>query len=129
MATVRPFRALKPSPQRAAEVAAVPYDVVSTAEARAAAAGNPLSFLHVSRAEIDLPAGTNPYADEVYSKAAENFARLKDAAPLVPDDAERLYVYRLRAAGHEQTGVAARCSLDEYDSDVIRKHERTRPEK
>lgn len=129
MATVRPFRALKPSPQRAADVAAVPYDVVSTSEARAAAAGNPLSFLRVSRAEIDLPQGTNPYADEVYDKAADNFARLKGAAPLLPDDAERLYVYRLRAAGHEQTGVATRCSLDEYDSDVIRKHERTRPEK
>src|SRR5687767_15728202 len=105
MATVRPFRALKPAAQRAAEVAAVPYDVVSTAEAHAAAASNPFSFLHVSRAEIDLPEGTNPYADEVYARAAENFARLKGAAPLVRDDTERLYVYRLRAAGHEHTGV------------------------
>jgi uncharacterized protein (DUF1015 family) len=129
MATVRPFRALRPSPQRAAEVAAVPYDVVSTAEARAAAAGNPLSFLHVSRAEIDLPDGTAPYADQVYAKAAENFARLRGAAPLVPDNAERLHVYRLRAGEHEQTGVAACCSLDEYDEDLIRKHERTRQEK
>jgi uncharacterized protein (DUF1015 family) len=129
MATVRPFRALRPSPERAAQVAAVPYDVVSTEEAREAAAGNPLSFLHVSRAEIDLPAGTNSYAAEVYDQAAESFARLKRSAPLLADDAERLYVYRLRAPGHEQTGIAACCSLDEYDSDSIRKHERTRPEK
>ena len=129
MATLRPFRALKPSPEHAAEVAAVPYDVVSTEEARAQASGKPLSFLHVSRAEIDLPEGTNPYADEVYAKAAENFEKLKREAPLTLERSERLYVYRLRMGSHEQTGVAGCCSLDEYDQDRIRKHERTRREK
>ncbi len=129
MATLRPFRALTPSPETAASVAAVPYDVVSTQEARSLAAGNPLSFLHVSRAEIDLPDGTNPYADAVYEKAAASFDVLKREAPLRPDDAERLYLYRLSQDGREQIGIAGLCSIDEYDENTIRKHERTRPEK
>ena len=129
MATVRPFRALRPRPEKAAAVSAVPYDVVSTAEARSFAAGNPLSFLHVSRPEIDLPDGTDPYSDAVYAKAVENFGRLKREAPLLAEAEPSLYVYRLRMDGREQTGVAGAYSLDEYDSDVIRKHERTRPEK
>jgi uncharacterized protein (DUF1015 family) len=129
MVALKPFPALRPSPHSAARVAAVPYDVVSTEEARAAAAGNPLSFLHVSRAEIDLPDGTNPYSDQVYARALENFSKLKSAAPLVRDESEGLYVYRLRMGGHQQTGVAGCASLDEYDRDVIRKHERTRKEK
>jgi uncharacterized protein (DUF1015 family) len=129
MATLRPFRALAPSPERAAFVAAVPYDVVSTDEARALAAGSPLSFLHVSRAEIDLPERTPPYADAVYERAAANFEKLKREAPLMVDEVPRLYVYRLRREGREQTGVAGVCSIDEYDQDTIRKHERTRPEK
>jgi uncharacterized protein (DUF1015 family) len=129
MAALVPFRALRPTPDSAVRVAAVPYDVVNTDEARELADGNPLSFLHVSRAEIDLPPTTNPYADAVYAKAAANFARLKAEAPLVLEDAPRLYVYRLRMGSHEQTGVAAGFSLDEYDRDVIRKHERTRPDK
>ncbi|HKD11663.1 MAG TPA: DUF1015 family protein [Thermoanaerobaculia bacterium] len=129
MVALKPFRALRPSSESAARVSAVPYDVVSTEEARAAAAGNPLSFLHVSRAEIDLPDGTNPYSDQVYARALENFTRLKAAAPLRRDDSASLYVYRLRMGDHEQTGVAGCASLDEYDRDVIRKHERTRKEK
>jgi uncharacterized protein (DUF1015 family) len=110
-------------------VAAVPYDVVNTEEAHALAAGDPLSFLHVSRAEIGLPRDTNPYADSVYARAVENFARLKEAAPLVRDERPGLYVYRLRMGAHEQTGVAATFSVDEYDRDVIKKHERTRRDK
>jgi uncharacterized protein (DUF1015 family) len=129
MATVRPFRALRPGPARAAEVSAVPYDVVSTPEARALAKGHPLSFLHVSRPEIDLPEGTDPYSDAVYAKAVENFAKLKREAPLAADADASLYVYRLRRDGHEQAGVAGAFCLDEYDSDVIRKHERTRRDK
>jgi uncharacterized protein (DUF1015 family) len=129
MATLRPFRALSPSPEAAASVAAVPYDVVSTQEARSLAAGKPLSFLHVSRAEIDLPDGTNPYADAVYEKAAANFEVLKREAPLRQDDTQRLYLYRLRGDGREQTGVAGLCSISEYDENTIRKHERTRPDK
>ena len=129
MALITPFRALRPAPASAAAVAAVPYDVVNTEEARALAAGNPLSFLHVSRAEIDLPPETNPYADAVYGKAAENFAALKTRAPLVLEDAPSLYVYRLRMGPHVQTGIAGCFSLDDYDRDVIKKHERTRKDK
>jgi uncharacterized protein (DUF1015 family) len=110
-------------------VAAVPYDVVSRDEALALAAGNPLSFLHVSRAEIDLPADVNPYADAVYAKAVESFASLKQQAPLILEDAPSVYVYRLRMGDHVQTGVAACFQVDEYERDVIKKHERTRRDK
>ena len=129
MAVITPFRALRPTPASAAAVAAVPYDVVNADEARALAAGNPLSFLHVSRAEIDLPPDTNPYADTVYAKAVENLAALKARAPLVLEDAPSLFVYRLRMGEHVQTGIAGCFSLDDYDRDVIKKHERTRRDK
>jgi uncharacterized protein (DUF1015 family) len=129
MATLAPFRALRPTPDSAARVAAVPYDVVNTEEAQALAAGNPLSFLHVSRAEIDLAPGTNPYADAVYARALENFNALKAAAPLVLEEAPSLYVYRLRMGTHVQTGIAGAFSVDEYDRDVIKKHEKTRRDK
>src|SRR5256885_1597004 len=128
MATLHPFRALRPHPDQAARVAAVPYDVVSTDEARALADGNPASFLHVSRAEIDLPAGTDPYAAGVYERAAENFEALKRTALILEDQAS-LYFYRLRVGDHEQTGVAGCYSLDEYDRDIVKKHERTRRDK
>jgi uncharacterized protein (DUF1015 family) len=129
MALIFPFAALRPAPHAAPAVAAVPYDVVSTDEARALAEGNPLSFLHVSRAEIDLPAGTDPYADAVYDRAAENFRDLRAQAPLVEEDAPAFYVYELQMGGHVQTGIAACFSIDEYDSGVIKKHEKTRPDK
>jgi uncharacterized protein (DUF1015 family) len=129
MASLAPFRALRPTPDSAARVAAVPYDVVNAEEAAALADGNPLSFLRVSRAEIDLPPGTNPYGETVYARAADNFTRLKSIAPLVLEDEARLYVYRLRMGGHVQTGLAAAYSMDEYDNDVIKKHERTRRDK
>ena len=129
MAVIRPFRAVRPDPAAAPRVAAVPYDVVDTEEARALAAGNPLSFLHVSRAEIDLPAETDSHGDIVYRTAAERYRELKRAAPLIQDDAPSLYLYHLHADGHGQTGVAACYSLAEYDSDVIKKHERTRKDK
>jgi uncharacterized protein (DUF1015 family) len=129
MAYVFPFAALRPAPQAAAAVAAVPYDVVSTEEARALAADNPLSFLHVSRAEIDLPPGTDPYSDQVYERANENFRDLRARAPLVVEEVPSFYVYRLYMAGHVQTGVAACFSIDEYEAGVIKKHEKTRPDK
>ena len=129
MACIAPFRALRPTPASAARVAAVPYDVVNTEEARLLAAGNPLSFLHVSRAEIDLPVGTNPYSDDVYARAVEQFGALTTAAPLVCEETPSLYVYRLRMGSHVQTGVAGVFSMDEYDRDVIKKHERTRRDK
>ena len=129
MASIHPFRALRPVPETAAAVSSVPYDVVATDEARQLADGNPLSFLHVTRAEIDLPPGTDPYSAQVYEKARENFAALRTRAPLVFDESPSLYCYRLRMGSHEQTGIAGCFSIDEYDSDVIKKHERTRRDK
>jgi uncharacterized protein (DUF1015 family) len=128
MATVYPFRALRPRPADAAAVAAVPYDVVSTDEARALSDGNPLSFLRVSRAEIELPPATDPYSDAVYERAARNFDELKRRT-LVIEDEPSVYFYRLRMGTHEQTGLAACYSIDEYDADIIKKHERTRRDK
>jgi uncharacterized protein (DUF1015 family) len=109
-------------------VAAVPYDVVTTEEARAQADDNPLSFLRVSRPELELPPDTDPYSDEVYARAVRNFERLKQAA-LVLEDEPSVYLYRLRSGNHEQTGLAACYSLDEYDRGIIKKHERTRRDK
>jgi uncharacterized protein (DUF1015 family) len=129
MATLHPFRALRPRPKQASAVAAVPYDVVSTAEGRALAADNPLSFLRVSRPEIELPADTDPYSDAVYETAMRHFTRLRATAPLVEEATPSIYVYRLRMGNHEQSGVAACFSVDEYEQDVIRKHELTRKDK
>ncbi len=128
MATLIPFRALRPAPADAPRIAAVPYDVVTTEEARALARDNPLSFLRVSRAEIELPEGTDPYSDAVYERAVENFRMLKDAS-LVVEDEPSVYFYRLRMGAHTQTGLAACFSIDEYDRDIIKKHERTRRDK
>ena len=129
MAIIHPFQALRPTPANVDRIAAVPYDVVSTEEARALAAGNPLSFLHISRAEIDLPPDTDPYSDAVYAKALENFNRLRREAPLVQEAVPALYFYRLIMGGHAQTGLVAGYSVDEYDRDLIKKHERTRRDK
>src|SRR6188768_236396 len=128
MATLIPFRALRPTPTDAAQIAAVPYDVVNADEARVLADGNPLSFLHVSRAEIDLPVATDPYADVVYQRAAENLKSLRGRSLVLEAEAS-VYFYRLQMGAHQQTGIAACYSLDEYDRDVIKKHERTRPDK
>jgi len=129
VAVIRPFRALRPRPDRAQLVASVPYDVVNTDEARALADGNPLSFLHVSRPEIDLPAGTDIHSDAVYRKAVENFETLISNCPLEKETAPSLYLYRLIMGEHEQVGIVAVCSIDEYDDGTIRKHERTRRDK
>ena len=129
MAIIRPFHALRPQAERAAQVAAVPYDVVSTEEARVLASGNPWSFLHVSRPEVDLPAGTPIYSDEVYAKAVDNFEKLITKCPLEKEETPSLYLYRLIMGDHEQIGVVACCSVNEYDRNVIRKHERTRRDK
>jgi len=129
VAIIRPFRALRPQPERAQEVASVPYDVVNTDEARALAEGKPLSFLHVSRPEIDLPPDTDIHSDVVYRKAVENFEKLIAAAPLEKESEPSLYLYRLIMGKHEQIGVVACASIDEYDDGTIRKHERTRRDK
>ncbi len=129
MAIIRPFRALRPTPSNVARIAAVPYDVVNTEEARALAEGNPLSFLHVSRAEIDLPPDTDPYCDRVYARALENFDNLRREAPLVQEAIPAVYFYRLIMGTHAQTGLVACYSVDEYDRELIKKHERTRRDK
>jgi len=129
VAVIRPFRALRPRTEQAQLVASVPYDVVNTEEARALANGNPLSFLHVSRPEIDLSPGTDIYSDAVYRKAVENFEKLIANAPLEKEAEPSLYLYRLIMGDHQQIGIAAVCSIDEYDNGTIRKHERTRRDK
>jgi uncharacterized protein (DUF1015 family) len=129
MATIHPFRALRPEPARAAAVSSVPYDVVSTEEARELARKNPFSFLRATRSEIDLPPDADPYAARVYQRARENFQKLRDIAPLVMDEAPALYFYRLKMGQHEQTGLAGCFSVDEYERDIIKKHERTRRDK
>ena len=128
MALLFPFRPLRPQPAVAARVAALPYDVVNLAEARALAQ-DPLSFLHVSRPEIDLAPDADPHADAAYERAAQNFQALIASAPLVKEHADGLFVYRLESDGHSQTGVAGCFSLDEYDRGVIKRHELTRPDK
>jgi uncharacterized protein (DUF1015 family) len=129
VAVIYPFRALRPPVSQVEQVASVPYDVVNTEEARALAAGNSLSLLHVTRPEIDLPEGANIYSEEVYARAAANFQQLRETCPLETEAEPSLYLYRLVMGEHEQIGVAACCAVDEYDQDLIRKHERTRPDK
>jgi uncharacterized protein (DUF1015 family) len=126
---VRPFQALRPAPGRAAEVLAPPYDVLTTEEARARASGRPWSFLHVSKPEIDLAPRTDPHAPAVYAKGKENLARMTDAGVLVRDPTPAYYAYRLAAGEHVQTGVAVAASIAAYESNRIRKHELTRPDK
>jgi uncharacterized protein (DUF1015 family) len=126
---IKPFRGLRPTPERAADVAAPPYDVLNTAEARERAAGRPLSFLHISKPEIDLPPETDPYAPEVYAKGAENLQRLVADGVLIRDAQPRYYAYRLRMDDHVQTGLVCAGSVADYDTNRIRKHEFTRPKK
>jgi uncharacterized protein (DUF1015 family) len=129
MSLLFPFKALRPHPTTAARVASVPYDVVNTEEARTLADGQELSFLHVTRSEIDLPAETSPYDPAVYEQAVKNFEALKRDAPLVLDEEPALYAYRLRMGGHEQVGVCGCFAIDEYERGLIKKHEKTRPDK
>jgi len=129
MNLIQPFAALRPASGRANDVVAPPYDVLSTAEARERANGRPWSFLHISKPEIDLPADTNPYAPEVYAKGAENLRNLIQAGVLVRDPAPCYYAYRIVMGKHSQTGLVAAASVADYDTNRIRKHEFTRPDK
>ncbi len=129
MSLIRPFAGLRPAPSRASEIAAPPYDVLSTDEARVRAAGKPWSFLHISKPEIDLPVGTDPYAAEVYAKAAENLGKMLAAGVLARDEAPCYYAYRLIMGSHSQTGLVAAASVADYNTNRIRKHEFTRPDK
>ena len=129
MSAIYPFAALRPTPKAAPAVASVPYDVVSSDEARALASGNPLSFLHVSRPEIDMGAGADLHSAQAYAQAAKAFEVLRSEAPLVVEEIPSFYVYRLTMGSHVQAGVAACFSIDEYERDLIKKHEKTRPDK
>jgi uncharacterized protein (DUF1015 family) len=129
VATLRPFRAYRPPVAIAERVASPPYDVISTEEARALAAGNPVSFLHVSRPEIDLPTGTDEHADEVYAKGADNLRALVEDGALAADPEPHLYLYEQRMGAHRQVGVVGCASVREYVADVIKKHEKTRADK
>jgi len=126
MAIIRPFKALRPTEEKAQLVASVPYDVVNREEAKHFAEGNPLSYLHITRSEIDLPDLKDVYSKEVYLKAKENLNRIIRDAPLKIDDKPGLYLYRLIMDGRAQTGICATFSVDDYDNDVILKHEKTR---
>lgn len=129
MAVVLPFRALRPQPQLAGQVASLPYDVLNSSEARQAANGNPNSFLHITKSEIDLPDETDPYAAEVYEKARTNLAAFMSRDILFRENKSCYYIYRLTMQGKSQTGLVALSSIDEYEHNLIKKHELTRPEK
>jgi uncharacterized protein (DUF1015 family) len=129
MATIRPFPALRPRREWANRICELPYDVMSAEEALALAGDNPLSFLHVSRAEIDLPPGTGPYAPEVYAKAQENFQNLIRSEALRQDTEQCFYLYRQVLGPHSQVGLVAVASCEDYLRNVIKRHELTRPDK
>ncbi len=129
MALIKPFKALRPKLELAEQVAALPYDVMSVAEATAMAAGNPFSFLHISRPEIDLSAAIDPHAEPVYLKGEENLQRFIREGVLLQDEAECYYVYRQRMGNMTQTGLVVCASVDDYQSGVIKKHELTRADK
>jgi uncharacterized protein (DUF1015 family) len=126
---LKPFRALRPAPALAATVASPPYDVVSRAEAAALARDNPISFLHVCRSEIDLPDGVDAYDPRVYARARENLDALLAQGALVRDARPALFLYRQVMEGRAQVGVVGCVHVDDYEAGVIRKHERTRPDK
>jgi len=129
MAKIEAFRALRPRTDVAARVASPPYDVLNTAEARAMAEGNPISFLHVNKPEIDLPEGTDPYDPAVYAKGAENLKALVDDGFLIREERPALYLYRQIMGDHSQIGLVAGTSVDEYEAGLIKKHEFTRRKK
>ena len=129
MATLKPFAALRPKPELAAQICELPYDVMSSDEAREMAAGNPLSFLHVSKPEIDLPPGTDLYSPPVYAKGKENFQKLVSQGALRQDGKPEFYLYRQIMGKHAQVGLVAAASCEEYLNNIIKKHEFTRPDK
>lgn len=129
MAVIRQFRAIRPTPEMAEKVAALPYDVVNSEEAREMTKNNPYSFLHVDKAEIDLSRETDIYSPEVYNKAKENLQGMIKDGMLVQDDKPMLYVYELTMDGRSQTGIVACASIDEYINGTIKKHELTREDK
>ena len=129
MVRIKPFAALRPRPELAGKICELPYDVMSSEEARTIAAGNRLSFLHVSKPEIDLPPSTDIYSAAVYAKGQENLGRLVREGSLYVDSAPRFYFYRQIMGSHSQTGLVAIASCEDYLAGIIKKHELTRPDK
>ena len=129
MANLKPFAALRPKPELAAQICELPYDVMSSEEAREIAAGNPLSFLHVSKPEIDLPPGTDLHSAAVYAKGKENFQKLISHGSLKQDGQPCFYLYRQIMGKHAQVGLVAAASCEEYLQNIIKKHELTRVDK
>jgi uncharacterized protein (DUF1015 family) len=126
---IRTFQGLSPLPQHAAAVAAVPYDVVNREEAAALAAGNPLSLLHIDRAEIDLDPEIDPYSPAVYAQARSAFEQLQSDGVLLREAAPCMYLYRQIIGTHQQTGLVTVCHIEDYEHEIIKKHEKTRPDK
>jgi uncharacterized protein (DUF1015 family) len=126
---IRSFQGLVPTPKLAADVAAVPYDVVNREESFALAHDKPLNLLHIDRAEIDLPLEVDPYDAQVYAKAAENFAKLQSEGVLVREPKRCMYLYRQTVGKHSQTGLVTTCDVGDYEQDIIKKHEKTRQDK
>ncbi|MEX2595828.1 MAG: DUF1015 domain-containing protein, partial [Salibacteraceae bacterium] len=129
MSIVKPFKAVRPVPQKVKDVACRPYDVLDSDEAKAEADGNPVSFYHVIKPEINFPSDADPYSEAVYKKGRENYELLKSNGVLVQDQKEHYYVYQLVMNGQQQTGIVGCCAIDDYFNNVIKKHELTRPDK
>lgn len=129
MATIKPFRALRPVPEKAEKVSSAPYDVVQAAEVRRTIEENPLSFLRITRSEAEFPDTESPDPVDVFERSRENLQQFIERGVFFTENEPALYVYRLKDGDHEQTGVVACCSLDEYEAGLIKKHEKTRPDK
>jgi uncharacterized protein (DUF1015 family) len=129
MATIQPFKALRPKPELAQQVASRPYDVLNSKEAREEAAGNQYTFLHITKSEIDLPESIDIHSQDVYDKAKENLSAFMQRGILFREDKACYYIYQLVMNGRSQTGLVAGSSVDDYEKDIIKKHEFTRPEK
>lgn len=129
MAVFKPFKALRPIPELASKIAALPYDVMNSEEAKEMVKGNPYSFLHIDKAEIDLPDCTDIYSDEVYSKACENLKLSEEKGYCKTDDTPCFYIYRQIMNGREQTGIVGCADVDDYINNRIKKHELTRADK
>jgi len=129
MSTIVPFQALRPDPQFASQVASKPYDVLNSHEAREEAADNPYSFLHITKSEIDLPLNIDTHSQEVYDKAKENLQSFIEKGILIEENTACYYIYRLVMNGRSQTGLVCGSSIDDYEKDIIKKHELTRPDK
>ena len=129
MVKVKPFYALRPDPKLASKVAALPYDVMSSDEARELVKDNPYSFLHIDKAEIDLDKSIDLYDEQVYNKAKENLIRFEKEGIYLSDNNKRYYFYRQIMNGHAQTGIVGCASIDDYLENRIKKHEFTREDK